>query len=75
MYPTSVELIGRLFVEAKIETSHAKRRRIPVPAQVALVWIGVYLFLKLVIKPPLPFSLIFTYMGMTSVWLLIYISV
>lgn len=62
-------------MEAKIEKFQANRRRIPVLAQVALVWIGVYLFLKLAIKPPLPFSLIFTYMGMTSVWVLIYISV
>ncbi len=62
-------------MEAKIEKFQAKRRRIPVPAQVAIVWIVVYLFLKLFIKPPLPSSLIFMYMVMTSIGLLMYISV
>lgn len=51
------------------------RRRIPVLAQVVIVWIGVYLFLKLFIKPPLPSSLIFMYMSLTSIGLLIYVSV
>lgn len=62
-------------MEAKIEKSQAKRRRIPVPAQVVIVWIGIYLFLKLFIKPPLPSSLIFMYMSLTSVGLLIYVSI
>lgn len=62
-------------MEAKIEKFQAKRRRVPVPAQVAIVWVVVYLFLKLAINPPLPSSLIFMYMFLTSVWLLIYISV
>ena len=62
-------------MEAKIEKFQAKRRRIPVPAQVAIVWIVVYLFLKLFIKPPLPSSLIFMYMTMTSIGLLMYVSI
>ncbi len=44
-------------------------------AKVAIVWIGVYLFLKLFIKPPLPSSLIFMYMTLTSIGLLMYVSV
>ena len=62
-------------MEAKIEKFQAKRRRVPIPAQVVIIWIVVYLFLKLAIRPPLPSSLIFMYMSMTSVWLLIYVSV
>lgn len=62
-------------MEAKIEKFQAKRRRIPVPAQVAIVWMGIYLFLKFFIKPPLPSSLIFMYMTMTSIGLLMYVSV
>ncbi|TKS57843.1 MAG: putative Monoheme cytochrome c [Nitrospira sp.] len=62
-------------MEAKIEKSQAKRRRIPVQAQMAIVWMGIYLFLKFFIKPPLPSSVIFMYMTMTSIGLLMYVSV
>lgn len=62
-------------MEAKIKRSQAKRRRIPVPALVAIVWIGVYLFLKLFIKPPLPSSLIFMYMAMITIGLVIAVSI
>ncbi|WP_447974218.1 c-type cytochrome [Nitrospira sp. Kam-Ns4a] len=58
----------------KDDRSQAKRRRISVPAQVVLVWAGVYLCLKL-IKPPLPSSVIFMYMTMTSIGLLMYVSI
>ncbi|MGH7227960.1 MAG: c-type cytochrome [Nitrospiraceae bacterium] len=59
----------------KNERSQAKKRRISVPAQVAIVWIGVYLFLKYFIKPPLPSSVIFMYMTMTSIGLLMHVSI
>ena len=52
-----------------------KKRRIPLHVQIAVIWIGVYLFLKLAIKPPLPFSLILMYMTLTSVGLLVYVSI
>jgi mono/diheme cytochrome c family protein len=47
----------------------------PVPALVAIVWVGVYLFLKFAIKPPLPSSLIFMYMTMISIGLVVAISI
>lgn len=62
-------------MEAKIEKSQAKKRRVSVPAQVAIVWLGIYLFLKFAIKPPLPSSVIFMYMTMTSIGLLMYVSI
>ncbi|MEK6683248.1 MAG: cytochrome c [Nitrospirota bacterium] len=62
-------------METKIETSKPKRRRVPVPLQVAIIWIGVYLFLKFFIRPPLPSSLIFMYMTMTSIGLGVYVSI
>lgn len=61
-------------MDTKNETSQAKKRRISVPAQVAIVWVGIYLFLRL-IKPPLPSSVIFMYMTMTSIGLLMYVSI
>lgn len=51
------------------------KRKIPIHLQMALVWVGVYLFLKLAIKPPLPFSLILMYMTMTLIGILVYVSV
>ncbi|MCI0526992.1 MAG: hypothetical protein L0Y56_05990, partial [Nitrospira sp.] len=62
-------------MEAKNEKSQAKRRRISIPAQVAIIWLGIYLFLKFAIKPPLPSSVIFMYMTMTSIGLLMYVSI
>jgi DMSO reductase family type II enzyme heme b subunit len=61
-------------VEAKTEKSQAKRRWIPVPAKVAIVWIGIYLFLKF-FKPPLPSSLIFMYMTTVTVGLALSVSI
>ena len=43
--------------------------------QVTILGIAVYLFLKLFINPPLPFSLILMYMSLTLIGLLIYVSV
>ena len=60
---------------AKIKKFQAKRRRIPVLALVAIVWIGVYLFLRFLIKPPLPSSLIFMYMAMISIGLVMAVSI
>jgi mono/diheme cytochrome c family protein len=62
-------------VEAKIKADQTPRRRIPVPALAAVVWIGVYLFLKFVIKPPLPSSLIFMYMATVTVGLVMAVSI
>lgn len=62
-------------MEAKNEKSQAKKRRISVLAQAAIVWLGIYLFLKFAIKPPLPSSVIFMYMTMTSIGLLMYVSI
>lgn len=62
-------------MEIKIEKPQAKKRRIPVPALVAIVWIGVYLFLKFFIKPPLPSSLMIMYMGMITVGLVVAVSI
>ena len=61
-------------VETKIEKSPAKRRRIPVPATVAIVWIGCYLFLEF-FQPPLPSSLIFMYMVTVTVGLALAVSI
>ena len=61
-------------MEAKIEKPQAERRRIPVPVRVAIIWMGVYLSLKFLISPPLPSSLIFMYMTMTSIGLGLYVS-
>jgi cbb3-type cytochrome c oxidase subunit III len=55
--------------------SQPGKRRIPVLAVVAIVWVGIYLVLKLVIKPPLPSSLVFMYMSLTSVGVLIALSI
>jgi DMSO reductase family type II enzyme heme b subunit len=62
-------------VEAKIERLQVKRRRIPVPALVAIFWIGFYLFLKFLIEPPLPSSLIYMYMAMITVGLVMAVSI
>jgi len=62
-------------VEAKSEKSQAKKSWISIPAKVAIVWIGAYLFLKLVIKPPLPSSLIFMYMTTVTVGLALAVSI
>ena len=51
------------------------KRKIPIHLQMALIWFGVYLFLKLGIKPPLPFSLILMYMTMTLIGIIVYVSV
>ncbi len=61
-------------MEAKIEKSRAKRRRITVPAQVAIVWIGSYLFL-IFFKPPMPSSVIFMFMATITVGLLLAVSI
>lgn len=62
-------------MEAKIEKSQAKRRWIPVPAKVAIVWIVVYLFLKFFVKPPLPSSIIFMFMATVTVGLVLAVSI
>ncbi len=62
-------------MEAKVEESQAKKSRVPILVKVAIVWIGVYLFLKLVIKPPLPSSLIFMYMTTVTVGLTLAVSI
>jgi len=62
-------------MEAKVEDSQAKKSRIPVLVKVAAVWIGVYLVLKLVIKPPLPSSIIFMYMTTVTVGLALAVSI
>jgi mono/diheme cytochrome c family protein len=65
-------------VEDKIEKLQTKKRRIPVPAMVAIVWVGIYLLLKLFlpyIMPPLPSSLIFMYMATVTVGLVLAISI
>ena len=63
----------------KIEESQDKRRRIPVPATVAIIWIGIYLFLKLFftyyIQKPLPSSIIFMYMATVTVGLVLAVSI
>ncbi|MEE8387776.1 MAG: c-type cytochrome [Acidiferrobacterales bacterium] len=61
-------------METKVEKSQAKRRRIPIPAKVAIVWIGVYLLLKF-FKPPLPSSIIFMYMATVTVGLALAVSI
>lgn len=60
---------------ASNETSPAKGRRRSVLTNVAIVWVGIYLFLKFAIKPPLPSSVIFMYMTMTSIGMLVYVSI
>ncbi|VAX25507.1 hypothetical protein MNBD_NITROSPINAE02-1185 [hydrothermal vent metagenome] len=62
-------------MEEKVEKSKTKKSRIPVPAKVAIVWIGAYLILKLAIKPPLPSSLIFMYMTAITVGLALSVSI
>ncbi|VAX25647.1 hypothetical protein MNBD_NITROSPINAE04-1714, partial [hydrothermal vent metagenome] len=62
-------------MQGKVEESQAKKSRIPVLVKVAVVWIGVYLVLKLVIKPPLPSSLIFMYMTTVTVGLTLAVSI
>lgn len=62
-------------MDTRNETSPHKKGRVSVPARVAIIWVGVYLFLKFAIKPPLPSSVIFMYMTMTSIGLLIYVSI
>ncbi|MGH7230927.1 MAG: c-type cytochrome [Nitrospiraceae bacterium] len=61
-------------MDTKNEMSQVKKWRMSVLAQVAIVWMGIYLFLKL-IQPPLPSSVIFMYMTMTSIGLLMYVSI
>lgn len=60
--------------QTKIEKSPAERRRIPVPATVAAVWIAAYLFLYF-FQPPLPSSLIFMYMATLTVGLAMAVSI
>ena len=66
-------------METKIEESQTKRRRIPIPAKVAMIWIGIYLFLKLFftnyLHAPLPSSIIFMYMTTVTVGLLLAVSI
>ena len=62
-------------MEAKNEKSEAKKRQIPVPAIVAIVWIAVYLFLHLVVKPPLPSTLILMYMTTVTVGLTLAVTI
>jgi len=62
-------------MDAKSDKSQAKRRQIPILVRVAVIWIGIYLFLKFVMKPPLPSSLILMYMTMTSIGIGLYVSI
>ncbi|MBI3995118.1 MAG: hypothetical protein HY349_03970, partial [Nitrospirae bacterium] len=50
-------------------------RRIPVLAKVLGVVIGIYVLVRFVIHPPLPFSLILMYMSLTVVGVLVYVSI
>ena len=61
-------------MEANTKMSKAKKRWIPIPAKVAIVWIVIYLFLKF-FKPPLPSSLIFMYMATVTVGLALSVSI
>jgi hypothetical protein len=62
-------------MEPKNEKSPDKGRRIPILAKVVIVWVAIYLFLKFGIKPPLPSSVIFMYMTMTSIGMLMYVTI
>lgn len=42
---------------------------------VAMVWMGVYLFIKFAINPPLPSSMIFMYMSLVTVAILVFVTV
>ena len=48
--------------------------RIPAPIRIFLPMIAIYAFLKIVISPPLPHSLILMYMILVSIGTLIYVS-
>ncbi len=62
-------------METKMEKPQAKKRMIPIPAQVAIIWIGLYLILSFFIKPPLPSSIIFMFMATITVGLLLAVSI
>ena len=51
------------------------KRRIPILAKVVGVVIGIYILVRFVIQPPLPFSLILMYMSLTVVGVLVYVSI
>ncbi|MBI3609700.1 MAG: c-type cytochrome [Nitrospirae bacterium] len=51
------------------------KRRIPILAKVVGVVIGIYILIRFVIQPPLPFSLVFMYMSLTVVGVLVYVSI
>ena len=49
--------------------------RVPILLKAAIIWVGIYLFIKFAISPPLPSSLIFMYMSLVTVAILVYISI
>lgn len=49
--------------------------RIPLLTKTAIVWVGLYLFVRFAIRPALPFSLIFMYMSLFTICILLYVSI
>jgi hypothetical protein len=50
-------------------------KRIPILLKVTMVLIAVYVLIRFVIHPPLPFSLVFMYMTLAALGTLVYVSI
>ncbi|TAK06462.1 MAG: hypothetical protein EPO39_08805, partial [Candidatus Manganitrophaceae bacterium] len=51
-----------------------KKEKVPPGARVAFALVGFYLVLKYVVRPPLPFSVIFMYMCMALSGAIMYLT-
>lgn len=49
-------------------------KRIPAFPQAILIWLGAYFFFKYILTPPIPVALLYTYMGLVSLVVFIFIS-
>ncbi len=49
--------------------------RVSLLVKAAIAWVGIYLFVKFGIKPPLPTSLILMYMSLVTICILLYVSI
>ncbi|MFQ5780897.1 MAG: hypothetical protein ACE5HN_08975, partial [Nitrospiria bacterium] len=49
--------------------------RVPLLLKCIISWVGIYLFVKFVIRPPLPSSLIVMYMSLYTICMFLYVSI
>ena len=50
-------------------------KAVPLLLKLALLWAGVYLVFRVGIRPPLPSSLVFMYMTLTTIGILLYVTI